>query len=76
MRERITFIHGPDAEFNSEQLEVRKDFVRVRDLDAAREDRLTFSFQELPPEVCWFALLVSKHAKGRLSRNFQIVSSV
>lgn len=51
MRERITFVHGADDAFNPEQLVVDKEAVQVRRLKAAREDRLTIGFSELPQEV-------------------------
>ena len=51
MRERITFIHGADEQFRPEQLKLGKDSVYISNLKAAREDRLTFGFQELPQEV-------------------------
>ena len=51
MRERITFIHGSEESFDPKQLRVEKDAFHVTDLRAAREDRVTFGFQELPQEV-------------------------
>ena len=51
MRERITFVHGADDTFDPDQLNVDKETIQVRSLMAAREDRLTFSFSELPQEV-------------------------
>lgn len=51
MRERITFVHGADVAFDPNQLTVEKDAVEVQYLKAAREDRLTFGFSELPQEV-------------------------
>ena len=51
MRERITFVHGADEAFGPKQLIVEKDAIQVHNLKASREDRLTFSFSELPQEV-------------------------
>ena len=51
MRERITFVHGAEDKFDPKQLTVEKNAVQVQNLKAAREDRLTFSFSELPQEV-------------------------
>ena len=51
MRERITFVHGAEDAFEPDQLIVDQKAVQVRGLKAAREDRLTFSFSELPQEV-------------------------
>ena len=51
MRERITFVHGADGAFDPKQLRVEGDTLQLQSLKAAREDRLTFSFPELPQEV-------------------------
>ena len=54
MKRRITFIHGPDDQFNPEQLDLQKDSLQVKSLKAAREERWTASLSELPQEV-WIA---------------------
>ncbi|EAU30482.1 conserved hypothetical protein [Aspergillus terreus NIH2624] len=51
MRRRITFIQRPDADFSLDQISLSRSSLSVHGLDAAREDRVTFSFDELPPEV-------------------------
>jgi hypothetical protein len=51
MKERITFVHGIQDAFDPGQWVVTKDSVRISTLAAAREDRLTFSLQQLPQEV-------------------------
>ncbi|KAL9007223.1 MAG: hypothetical protein Q9188_000026 [Gyalolechia gomerana] len=51
MKERITFIQPADGNFSPDQLEVGTHALRVKSLKAAREDRLTFSVEELPHEV-------------------------
>ena len=51
MRERITFVHGAEDDFDPSQLEVQNDSLYIKSLTAAREDRITFSFDELPQEV-------------------------
>lgn len=51
MRERITFVHGAEEAFDPEQLRLDNDTLQVKSLKAAQEDRLTFSFHELPQEV-------------------------
>ncbi|MCJ1388378.1 protease B nonderepressible form [Xylographa bjoerkii] len=51
MRERITFVHGAEDDFDSSQLEVQNDSLYIKSLKAAREDRITFSFEELPQEL-------------------------
>ena len=51
MRERITFVHdGHDGDAH-EQFRLENNTLHIRELKAAREDRFTFSFQELPQEV-------------------------
>ena len=51
MRERITFVHGAEEAFHPSQLEVQDDSLYIKSLKAAREYRVTFSFEELPQEV-------------------------
>ena len=51
MRERVTFVHGSQEAFDPSQLRIEKDGLHIASLKAAREDRLTFGFQELPQEV-------------------------
>ena len=51
MRERITFIHGSEESFDPKQLRAEQNIFHVTALRAAREDRITFGFQELPQEV-------------------------
>ena len=51
MRERITFIHGAEEVFDPSQLKLEKNSLRLTELQAAREDRLTFGVDELPQEV-------------------------
>ncbi|MCJ1382925.1 protease B nonderepressible form [Xylographa soralifera] len=51
MRERITFVHGAEDDFDPSQLEVHNDSLYIKSLKAAREDRITFSIEELPQEI-------------------------
>ena len=51
MRERVTFIHGAESAFDPDQIQVNKDSIHIKSLQAAREDRITFGFQDLPQEV-------------------------
>ena len=51
MRERITFVHSPEDAFDPSQLRLENNTLHVSSLKAAREDRVTFSLQELPQEV-------------------------
>ena len=65
MKERITFVHSPDDAFDPKQLRVEDDTLHVRSLKAAREDQLTFSFSELPQEVCTSSQPTSKANLGK-----------
>lgn len=51
MKERVTFIHAADDAPKPSQLELNNDTLRIKSLKAAREQRLTFSLEELPEEV-------------------------
>lgn len=51
MRRRSTFIHDSSVEFNPSELQVAPDKVIHTGLKAAREERLTYSFDELPDEL-------------------------
>ena len=53
MRRRITFVHDANDDFDQDQIEVDETSIRLRALKAAREDRLTFGFDELPFEACF-----------------------
>lgn len=51
MRQRITFIHKPEDAIDPEAIQVGPDVLKVRGLVAAREDRITLGFNELPEEI-------------------------
>ncbi|KAE8387938.1 protein pbn1 [Aspergillus alliaceus] len=51
MRRRITFIQRPDAPFSLDQAVLTPDALSIHDLDGVREERATFSFDELPDEL-------------------------
>ncbi|KAL2010408.1 hypothetical protein VTN00DRAFT_6215 [Thermoascus crustaceus] len=51
MKRRITFIQGSEAPFDPSQSQLTKDALLIRALDAAREERATFGFNELPSEL-------------------------
>ena len=51
MRRRSTFLHDPKLDVDPSQLQLSGDRFRIRGLKAAREERLTFAFNELPQEV-------------------------
>jgi hypothetical protein len=59
MRKRITFISPPDSSLHPDQFRLENDTLHLKSLYAAREDRLTFGYQELPQEVslsCFYSL--------------------
>ncbi|EAW12590.1 uncharacterized protein ACLA_010160 [Aspergillus clavatus NRRL 1] len=51
MRRRITFVQRADAPFDFDQAVLTTDALSIRNLDGAREERATLSFEELPSEV-------------------------
>lgn len=51
MRRRSTFVHDRRVDVDPRQLQLSGDVFKIRELKAAREERLTFGFNELPQEV-------------------------
>jgi hypothetical protein len=51
MRQRITYLQEPEDSINPKLLKVAKDSISIEDLKAAREERITFGFEELPQEL-------------------------
>ncbi|OXV09812.1 hypothetical protein Egran_02425 [Elaphomyces granulatus] len=51
MKRRVTFVFDGDSPFEPDQAQVTNDSLLIRDLHAAKEDRATFSFTELPIEL-------------------------
>ena len=51
MRRRSTFVHDSSVDFNPSELQVTLDKVSHSGLQAAREERVTYSFDELPVEL-------------------------
>ena len=51
MRERVTYVHGPEDAFDPKQLLLKDETLHIQHLHAAREIRLTFGLYELPQEV-------------------------
>ena len=51
MRRRSTFVHDSALDFDPSELRVTPNKVSHPGLDAAREERLTYSFDELPNEL-------------------------
>jgi hypothetical protein len=51
MKRRVTYVQHPETPFEPHQASLSSTTVTIRELDAAREDRITFSFNDLPEEV-------------------------
>jgi hypothetical protein len=52
MRQRITFIHNPEEEaLDPTQIPFKDGVLSLRSWKAAKQDRATFDFNELPQEV-------------------------
>jgi hypothetical protein len=51
MRQRITYIQKPDNSLDPSTLEVGKASIKTNGLKAAREEKITFGFDELPNEL-------------------------
>jgi hypothetical protein len=51
MRKRITFVHDAEGPFDPKQAPLGGDVLSIRSLQGAREERVTFGFNELPQEV-------------------------
>ncbi|ODA82605.1 hypothetical protein RJ55_01112 [Drechmeria coniospora] len=48
MRERVTFVQGPGADFDPTALSIKDSGLQGPNLEASRQDRLTFELDELP----------------------------
>ncbi|KAL2825656.1 PIG-X [Aspergillus cavernicola] len=75
MRQRTTFIQKSTAPFSPSQATLTQDALTIQNLDAAREERVTFSFDELPSEV-WQVLRACHqiHIRWASSRAYETVS--
>jgi hypothetical protein len=51
MRRRSTFIHDSALDIDPRRLQLSGNVFKIRELKAAREERLTVGFNELPQEV-------------------------
>ncbi|KAJ5104474.1 hypothetical protein NUU61_001821 [Penicillium alfredii] len=51
MKRRITYVQRPDAPFEPHQANLASTGLSIRDLDAAREDRITIELDDLPEEL-------------------------
>jgi hypothetical protein len=59
MRQRITFIQEPKDSIDPSKLTVTSNSISTTELTAAREERVTFGFDELPQEL--FKVLEASH---------------
>ncbi|OAX78179.1 hypothetical protein ACJ72_07517 [Emergomyces africanus] len=69
MRERITFIHEAEGEFNPDQVTVKADSLSIKALNAARQERVTFAYNELPKEI-WQVLNQCRELRIRWSSQY------
>lgn len=51
MRQRITYLQEPQDAIDPKNLQITKDSISTKELKAAREERVTFGFDELPQEL-------------------------
>ncbi|KAJ5908413.1 hypothetical protein N7495_001095 [Penicillium taxi] len=51
MKRRITYFQAPNAPFEQDQVVLTSKNLVIRDLDAARENRITFGLEDLPEEL-------------------------
>ncbi|KAL4935896.1 hypothetical protein BDV06DRAFT_117496 [Aspergillus oleicola] len=51
MRQRLTYIQKPSAPYSPDQTTLTRDALHIQSIDAAREERITVGFDEVPDEV-------------------------
>ncbi|KAL3419395.1 hypothetical protein PVAG01_09617 [Phlyctema vagabunda] len=59
MRQRITFLQEPQDSTDPQTIKVASESIKTRIANAAREDRITFGFNELPQEL--YRVLKASH---------------
>lgn len=59
MRQRITFLQDPADSIDPSKLEITSTSISTPELTAAREERITFGFDELPQEL--YKVLKASH---------------
>lgn len=59
MRQRITYLQDPQDAVDPATLHITKDSISRKELKAAREERVTFGFDELPQEL--YRVLKASH---------------
>ena len=73
MKRRITYIQRINAPFEPQQAVLTSKSLSVRDLDAAREDRITVGLDELPQEVSKEYRLNELHLEKYRVANFLVL---
>jgi hypothetical protein len=73
MKRRITYIQRINAPFEPQQAVLTSKSLSVRDLDAAREDRITVGLDELPQEVSKDHLLNELHLEKYRVADFLVL---
>jgi hypothetical protein len=59
MRQRITYLQDPRDAVDPKTLRITTDSISTKELKAAREERITFGFDELPQEL--YRVLKASH---------------
>jgi hypothetical protein len=59
MRQRITYLQEPQDSVDPSTLKVTKDSISSTNVKAAREEKITFGFDELPQEL--YRVLKASH---------------
>ena len=75
MRQRITFLQHPQDSLDPDLLLIEGVSITSKDFNAAREDRIALSFDELPQEL--YRLLKGSHElhiRWSTSKNFESIA--
>ncbi|MCJ1312043.1 protease B nonderepressible form [Agyrium rufum] len=75
MRERITYIHNPEDDYEPKNIQVQQDSLGIKALKAAKEDRLTAGVHEVPQEESFIKLPVLSE-RFATSASFQYYQSL
>lgn len=51
MKRRVTLVQEPGAAFDPKQAVISSSSLKIRDLDSARQERITLGLDDLPEEV-------------------------
>ena len=60
MKHRITYITAPGSSLTNETLDLTENGLNVHDLQAAREDRYSFTFTDIPQDVGTYSTLLKQ----------------